>query len=305
MSGGGRSSTFGLTPDPLKQQTNANTYDVDENIIESLGLKLVDGRTFTKQEIQFNPNPSNSDFVPAIIITQEVAKSLFGDQSALGKPVYDGLGQSAVVVGVIENMLSAWVDYEHQSHVMLFPRIPSGTQVRYVIHTEPGRSDELVPEIERKLSGAILNRAITFVHPHSWWVERSYRADSRMVAFLCVIVSLMTAITALGIVGLASFQVNVRTKQIGTRRAVGARRIDIIRYFMVENWLLTTGGVFLGSILAFAFGHWLSSAYSLPRLQPVYVAAGVLVLWILGQLAVFVPARRAAEIPPAIATRTV
>jgi putative ABC transport system permease protein len=73
MSGGGRSSTFGLTPDPLKQQTNANTYDVDENIIESLGLKLVDGRTFTKQEIQFNPNPSNSDFVPAIIITQEVA----------------------------------------------------------------------------------------------------------------------------------------------------------------------------------------------------------------------------------------
>jgi putative ABC transport system permease protein len=171
--------------------------------------------------------------------------------------------------------------------------------------SEPGRSDELVPEIERKLSGAILNRAITFVHPHSWWVERSYRADSRMVAFLCVIVSLMTAITALGIVGLASFQVNVRTKQIGTRRAVGARRIDIIRYFMVENWLLTTGGVFLGSILAFAFGHWLSTAYALPRLEPLYVAAGVLVLWILGQLAVFVPARRAAEIPPAIATRTV
>jgi putative ABC transport system permease protein len=99
--------------------------------------------------------------------------------------------------------------------------------------------------------------------------------------------------------------VNVRRKQIGTRRAVGARRIDIVRYFMVENWLLTTGGVLIGAVLAFAFGQWLSAEYSLPRLQPMYVAAGIVLLWILGQLAVFVPARRAAAIPPAIATRTV
>ena len=98
---------------------------------------------------------------------------------------------------------------------------------------------------------------------------------------------------------------SVRRKQIGTRRAVGARRADIIRYFMVENWLLTTGGVIAGTVLAFAFGQWLSSAYSLPRLPPLYVAGGVVVLWILGQLAAFMPARRAAAIPPAIATRTV
>jgi putative ABC transport system permease protein len=126
-----------------------------------------------------------------------------------------------------------------------------------------------------------------------------------MVAFLSVIAGLMILVTALGIVGLASFQVNVRTKQIGTRRAVGARKADIIRYFMLENWLLTSAGVFTGAILAFAFGHWLSSAYALPRLQPVYVAGGIVLLWILGQAAVFVPARRAAAIPPAIATRTV
>jgi putative ABC transport system permease protein len=58
-------------------------------------------------------------------------------------------------------------------------------------------------------------------------------------------------------------------------------------------------------VLAFAFGHWLSTAYALPRLQPAYVLAGGVLLWILGQLAVFVPARRAAAIPPAIATRNV
>ena len=140
---------------------------------------------------------------------------------------------------------------------------------------------------------------------HEQIKERSYRADARMVAFLSVLIGLMISVTALGIVGLASFYVNVRRKQIGTRRAVGARRIDIIRYFMVENWVLTTGGVIAGSLLAFAFGQWLSSAYSLPRLPPSYVAGGVIVLWVLGQLAAFLPARRAAAIPPAVATRTV
>ena len=43
-------------------------------------------------------------------------------------------------------------------------------------------------------------------------------------------------------------------KQIGTRRAVGARRIDILRYFMVENWILTTAGLVVGCVLAYVFG---------------------------------------------------
>jgi putative ABC transport system permease protein len=160
-------------------------------------------------------------------------------------------------------------------------------------------------EIERKLSQADITRAISWVRPHSYFTERSYRADSRMIALLSAIIVLMVAVTALGIVGLASFYVNLRRKQIGTRRAVGARRVDIVRYFMLENWLLTTGGVLIGTVLAFAFGQWLSAAYSLPRLEPQYVIVGILLLWILGQLAVYVPARRAAAIPPAIATRTV
>lgn len=305
MSGGGGSSNFGVTPDPLKAQTNANVYDLDEHGVQALGVKLIEGRGFNEQEILYNPSSTNADFVPAVIVTRDVAHAMFGDESALGKTIYDGLGRSAVVVGVIENMLSAWVSFEDPSHVMLHPRIPNGPVVRYAIRTEPGRRDALLTGIERKLSEANLNRAITWVRPHSFYVEKSYRADSRMVAFLGVIVALMIAVTALGIVGLASFHVNIRTKQIGTRRAVGARRIDIIRYFMIENWLLTTAGVATGTVLAFAFGHWLSTAFSLPRLQPVYVIAGVVLLWILGQLAVFVPARRAAAIPPAIATRTV
>jgi putative ABC transport system permease protein len=304
MSGGGSSTNLGPEQSREKVTINTNHFSVDEHGVEALGVKLAEGRNFTQAEIQYNADPNNSDFVPFVILNKDAARAIFGTEHAVGKTVYD-YSHSAVVIGVMENMLGSWVGWDKLTQVMLTPRIEAGPLARYVVRAQPGQRDALIAEIEKKLSSTNPNRAITFVRSHQFYKERSYRADSRMVAFLGVLIGLMVSVTALGIVGLASFHVSVRRKQIGTRRAVGARRIDIIRYFMVENWLLTTGGVVLGSLLAFAFGQWLSSAYSLPRLPPMYVLGGVVVLWILGQLAAFLPARRAAAIPPAIATRTV
>ena len=303
LSGSGSSTTIGTKVDDTN--IRANYYMLDEYGMDALGVALAEGRNFLAQEVQYNPDASGSNWVPWVIVSRDLGRALFGDEPALGKSIYIGPDRTAVIVGVIDNMLGSWVDWDKLTQVMLIPRIPSGSFVRYVVRVEPGRLNELMAEAERKLSDSNLHRAISWIRPHGFYKERSYRSDSRMVTLLLVMVILMIAITALGIVGLASFHVNVRRKQIGTRRAIGARRIDILRYFMLENWLLTTGGVLVGTVLAFAFGHWLSSAYSLPRLQPVYVIAGAVVLWLLGQAAVIVPARRAAAIPPAVATRTV
>lgn len=304
LSGGGSATGYRASADADAESVTGNYYLVDQYGVAAYGITLSAGRPFTEQEIQYD-DVIGSKFVPSIILSEALARDLFGEESPLGKNVYDNLGQSAVVVGVIGHMLGAWVDWDKLDHVALHPRIPDGPGIRYVVRTEPGRRDALMLEVEKKLSGTDFSRAISWVRSHQYYTEQSYRNDSRMVALLGVMIVLMVAVTALGIVGLASFHVNQRKKQIGTRRAVGARRVDIIRYFMLENWLLTTAGVILGAILAFAFGQWLSSAYSLPRLEPLYVAAGIVLLWILGQLAVYVPARRAAAIPPAVATRTV
>src|SRR5262245_38559029 len=108
-----------------------------------------------------------------------------------------------------------------------------------------------------------------------------------------------------GIAGLAAFNVTTRTKQLGTRRAIGARKFHILRYFVVENWLITTVGALLGCALALIVGLKLGEMYMMPRLPLFYLVAGVLGLWTLGLLAVLVPARRAASISPATATRMV
>lgn len=304
MSGSGSSATFGAEAEPSKVTLEAAYYRTDEQALDALGVKLAAGRFFKKEEVDFIDMHS-SYFQPVVVITKDMAHALFGDEPALGRLVHDGLGQSATVIGVIEHMMGSWVDWGSVTRVVFVPEVTPGPVARYGIRVQPGMRDAIMTEIEQKLSEGGISRAITLVRSHDEYVGRSYRSDSRMVAFLSVIVALIFAVTALGIVGLASFHVSVRTKQIGTRRAVGARKVDIIRYFMVENWLLTTAGVAIGAFLSFAFGQWLSALYSLPPLDWTYVATGIVSMWIVGQLAVVIPARRAAAIPPATATRTV
>jgi putative ABC transport system permease protein len=159
--------------------------------------------------------------------------------------------------------------------------------------------------VERKLADLDPERVVRGIRSLEEIASVSYRGDRMMATLLSAVIVLLISVTALGIVGLASFSVKSRTKQIGTRRAIGATRSDIIRYFMVENWLITTGGVALGSVLALAFNVWLVRTFELPKLEVVYIPLGIVTLWVLGLIAVLGPARRAASIAPAIATRTV
>ena len=137
-------------------------------------------------------------------------------------------------------------------------------------------------------------------------MREDFFRDDRSMAWLMVAVCVaLLIVTALGIVGLASFWVQQRTRQIGVRRALGATRGQILRYFQTENFLLATLGIVLGMILAYGINQLLMGRYELPRLPLMYLPAGALVLWLLGQVSVFGPARRAAAVPPAVATRSV
>jgi putative ABC transport system permease protein len=113
----------------------------------------------------------------------------------------------------------------------------------------------------------------------------------------------MLTVTAFGIVGLASFWVQQRTRMIGTRRALGATRGQILRYFQLENFILSGVGIVLGLAGAMGLSLLLMTHYELPRLPWIYLPLGALVLWLLGQLAVLAPARRAAALPPVVALR--
>ncbi len=304
LSNSGSANGFQTTPELDAPDVTGNYFKVDEQGVDALGLTLSKGRAFRADEISYE-EPNSSRFADHVIITQAIADKLFPDTEALGNTLYDHLGRPAQIVGIIEHMHGSWVTWDEFEQVVLIPRIPAGPFVRYIVRTEHGTRDALMPQIETTLSEMNRTRIIRKVRSMKDVVASSYSDDRAMASLLIGVIILLVIITALGIVGLASFSVKQRTKQIGIRRAIGARKLDIIRYFMMENWLMTTFGVILGTVLAFSFNIWLVHEFELERLDPLYVPLGVLAIWILGLVSVFGPARKAASIAPAIATRTV
>ena len=212
-----------------------------------------------------------------------------------------------MVGGVVDPAMGCFPSSDHPDWVYFMPRYPYGfgSGVRYLVRTRPGQRAALLSVIESHLSKSNPDRVVSSVRPLNFYRDLTYLADRAMEIYLATVTTLLVAVTCLGIFALATFNVSTRTKQIGTRRAVGARRRDIVRYFLIENGLITTAGVVVGCALALAAGYWLSLEYSLPRLNLYYLVGGVLLLWGIGQLAAWQPARRAAAVSPSVATRTV
>jgi len=107
-----------------------------------------------------------------------------------------------------------------------------------------------------------------------------------------------------GSLALASFSVAERTRQIGVRRALGASRGEIVRYFLLENLVLTTFGLALGLGLAAGMNQLVRRIMEDMVLTADVALLSMTVFLTTGLLSALVPARRAALIPPWAATRT-
>jgi putative ABC transport system permease protein len=317
-------SSISLQPEQPMPNLNSAVY-LGENLVQTLGLRIVEGRDFKPDEYvdwEGLNEPDSKLIVPAAILTREVAEKLFPGESAIGKNIYSWNSNDAPhrVVGVVERLIRPNDNGgpAEDGYSMLLP-VHNVTMGRFALRTEPGRRAEVVKAaiaaLERNSARRIIlrpdlqNRETQNRGTDRGYftdvIDNHYRQDRAMAWLLVAVCIALLVVTALGIVGLASFWVQQRTKQIGIRRALGATRAQILRYFQTENFLLATIGIVLGMLLAYAINQLLMGKYELPRLPLFYLPVGAVTLWLLGQIAVYWPARRAASVPPALATRSV
>jgi putative ABC transport system permease protein len=305
LSGSGSGTGLRATPDETIDAISTGRYRWSEDGLDALGVELSRGRNFYPEEINYVLPESNPGAPPSVIVTQDLATDLFGEEDALGKTVYWGDLEPSTIVGIIDHMHGSWVNWDSLGNVVIQPGKPAYSNNKYIIRVEPGRRNEMIPIIEARLGESNPRRVINAVRTLEEMAANSYRQDRGMAIILAIVIGLLISLTALVIVGLTSFHVTQRTKQIGTRRALGATRFDIIRQFMLENWLITTAGALVGMILSAVIAYWLEVTFEMPRLDWSYLPVGVLALWILSSIAVIEPARRAASVPPAVATRSI
>jgi putative ABC transport system permease protein len=210
------------------------------------------------------------------------------------------------VIGVVERLQTpnAKLGSDGEISSIVAVRLTGDNASTYTVRAEPGQRDRVMKEAEEALRKASNNQVVIKSKTLDEDRKDRYRADVGLSWMLIAVSALLLLITASGIVGMASLWVTQRRKQIGVRRALGARRLDILRYFITENVLITSAGVTAGVLLALALNQLLVSKLEMERLPVGYMLAGAGVFWALGIIAVYGPAWRAASLSPAMATRS-
>ncbi|MEI8615829.1 FtsX-like permease family protein [Shewanella sp. PP-He15 brown] len=301
LSGGGSTSTLNLGPDPDNTKTTAafSMYLGTEHTIETLGLSLIEGRNFYPHEVKGDLKiPSR-----LAIISRAAAQAAWPGESALGKVLYEGNMVQMTVIGVVDKLQGVGVDSSALEYSVIQNVDYGGRQ--YMVRAKPEFHAELKDAIIKALQVENPNRVLDGFKSIEAIKDRSYRDHKLMITVLTMMVVLLLLITSLGLTGMVMFNIQRRTKQIGTRRALGAKKRDIISYFLVENYLICLAGGVLGGLLAIQLGQQLMKIYSLPMLDLSYPLITVAGLFIVTTLAVYLPARKAANISPATATRSV
>jgi putative ABC transport system permease protein len=304
-------SMNGITTDPAKQHYAhvVNTYGGNAESLRLLGLHLLTGRLPTQEDYR----PLEEGFLPKdslVLVTRALANSVWPGQDPLGKEFWCSDFHFRVI-GVVDHLAIPEPEARKEAdrdYGIFVPVIP-GKDIAgiYLIQADPR-------EVSRVFRDAVL--AVQKIAPEvvidhdnsaplSELRDRYFHNDRVMIGILLGVIVALMLVTSLGIVGLASFWVQQRRKQIGIRRAIGATRGDILRYFQTENFLIVTMGVIFGFVLAYALNLILMKSYEVSHLPIGYLLTSSVVLWLLGQLAVLGPALRAAAVPPVVATRSV
>lgn len=301
-------SSVSLARDQRLPSLNVGVY-LGKDLASTLGLRIVEGRDFTPAEYvdwgQFN-SPGTPLRVSSAIVTKEVAQKLFPGESALGKDIYSWNPDNSPhrIVGVVERLIRPNDNggAEEAGYSMVLP-IKDVTMGRFALRVDPARCAEVEKAAVAALERNSSRRVITDHAAFSDVIKSYYKRDRNMAWLLTVLMIGLLVITALGLFGIASFWVSQRTRSIGIRRALGATRRQVLHYFQLENFLLVSIGITLGMIGAYGINQVLMRYYELGRLPAQYLPLGAAMLWLIGQMAVYSPARRASRVAPAVATR--
>ena len=245
---------------------------------------------------------SPTTLVP-VLITQQLAQRLFPDRSALGRVLYDR-NHSMRIVGIVDTLRATLTGRSSDNDSILieqrFDQVMGGL---FLIRSRPGQMAHVFPLAETAMRKANPGNAVGLASLLQAFITSTFAGARAINRILMTITAILLIITALGVSGLASFWVQQRTRHIGTRRALGATRGSILRYFQTENLIIVSMGVALGAALTIGLNVLLMQRFAQPRLPLQYVAFGALAMWLLGQLAVLGPALRAARVPPTVAMR--
>jgi putative ABC transport system permease protein len=268
----------------------------DEHLLDALGLTPTEGRALTAADAR-----ARAPGARPVVITRALAARLEGP--AVGRTLSSPALGPLHVIGVIDETLRLGPFYAYDSQLAVLLEQPlEGRRTSYIVRTTPDATARF-SDSARAALGSTPGRFLAvqrFSDTRDYLVRNVHGADTMIL----ITVFGMLMVVLVGSLGMASSLIVERERQIGVRRALGARRVDIAAHFMLENLLATISGLLLGTGLCTLLDRLLEPLKgSLIIDWAPYLPVAAALFLVSGQLAVFWPARRAAQVAPSVASR--
>jgi putative ABC transport system permease protein len=307
LGGRGMGEDITIHPDRPRGGSMTAVFPVDDHALNTLGLRLIAGRNFRPEDILIRHGVNdNYPSWGSVIVTRGLARELDPSGNVLGRTAALRPGSTtATIIGVVERFGPSQFAGNSASgaNSILVPLLWADSSFFYLVRAKPGQLAAAMLAARNGLYKNSRQRTIASMQSLADARLDFYRGARGEALLMGVISSILLGVTAFGMLGLTSYWVTQRRRQIGIRRALGATAGSILRYFQTENLLIVGAGSVLGVLMGQAANLWMVRSVALTRLPPLYLIVGTLVVLTLGQIAVLWPALRASAVPPAIAAR--
>jgi predicted permease len=262
---------------------------VTEGFIEALGVRLLEGRTFTRQD--------DADAPPVIVINAHMANHFWPGQSAVGKTLRT-YGKDRQVVGVVANGKYQSLG-EDPRDMMFLPERERPTQSMIVVARTTGDPSSVLKSIQRIVRAADPQMPVSdmrTMEDHMGIALLPARLGGSVLGLFGV---LGLVLAAVGIYGVMAYSVAQRKREMGIRVALGAGHGTVLGQVLREGLRLAIVGTVIGLALAALAAQLVKGLlYNVSTLDPVAFGVVPVLLLLVAGLAVYIPARRAAGVEP-------
>ena len=289
----------GRTPYKPGEEAVADYTVAGSDYFRTMNIAVLRGRVFTDQDTANSPQVT--------VVSSSFVKRYFPDEDPIGKRIIlDGSNKTPrEIVGVVADIKRDGLDANIQPEMYFSQLQKPERRMNLVIRTEARDALQLLPAARAEIKAFDPNQIIWRTQTLEQLLSTSVAPRRFNMSLLGIFAGVALVLAAVGLYGVMSYSVSWRTREIGIRMALGARRADVLRLVVRQGMTMTLIGLALGLVGAFSISRVLSGLlYGVSSTDPLTFVAVSIVLLIVALLACLVPARRATRVDPIIALRT-